>query len=100
MFLKDFHTLQSVLSLLYFFISSLNGFLYGVNSFVHAASNGFLTNEIEGVVSTRKDINEILENVEDKNKRLTGLVNKYLKLCSEENIESAAPSWSKIGGAG
>ena len=46
-----------------------------------------LTNEIEGVVSTRKDINEILENVEDKNKRLTGLVNKYLKLCSEENID-------------
>lgn len=48
LFLEDFHTLQSVLSLLYFFISSLNGFLYGVNSFVHAASNGFLTNEIEG----------------------------------------------------
>lgn len=46
-----------------------------------------LTNEIEGVVSTRKDINEILENVEDKNKRLTGLVNKYLNLCSEENID-------------
>ena len=46
-----------------------------------------LTNEIEGVVSTRRDINEILENVEDKNKRLTGLVNKYLKLCSEENID-------------
>lgn len=46
-----------------------------------------LTNEIEGVVSTRKDINEILENVEYKNKRLTGLVNKYLKLCSEENID-------------
>lgn len=46
-----------------------------------------LTNEIEGVVSTRKDINEILENVEDKNKRLTCLVNKYLKLCSEENID-------------
>ena len=46
-----------------------------------------LTNEIEGVVSTRKDINEILENVEDKNKRLTGLVNKYLKLCSGENID-------------
>lgn len=46
-----------------------------------------LTNEIEGVVSTRKDINEILENTENKNKRLTGLVNKYLKLCSEENID-------------
>lgn len=46
-----------------------------------------LTNEMEGVVSTRKDINEILENVEDKNKRLTGLVNKYLNLCSEENID-------------
>ncbi len=46
-----------------------------------------LTNEIEGVVSTRKDINEILENVENKNKRLTGLVNKYLKLCNEENID-------------
>lgn len=46
-----------------------------------------LTNEIEGVVSTRKDISEILENVEDKNKRLTGLVNKYLNLCSEENID-------------
>lgn len=46
-----------------------------------------LTNEMEGVISKRKDINEILENVEDKNKRLTGLVNKYLNLCSEENID-------------
>ena len=29
----------------------------------------------------------VLTNVEDKNKRLTGLVNKYLNLCSEENID-------------
>lgn len=46
-----------------------------------------VTNEIEGVVSKRKDINGILENVKDKNKRLTGLVNKYLKLSSKENID-------------
>lgn len=46
-----------------------------------------LTNEMEGVISKRKDINGILENVKDKNKRLTGLVNKYLKLCSKENID-------------
>ena len=45
-----------------------------------------LTSEIPRI-ALQRDINEILENVEDKNKRLTGLVNKYLKLCSEENID-------------
>lgn len=45
-----------------------------------------MTNEIEGVISTRKDISEILEKAgkSDKHKRLDGLVNKYEKLNSDE----------------
>lgn len=36
------------------------------------------TNEIEGVLSTRKDINNILESINVKNKeRLVGIINKY-----------------------
>lgn len=48
-----------------------------------------LTNEIEGVVSTRRDITEVIENVKTTNnhKRLIGLINKYLKLNSEEELE-------------
>lgn len=47
-----------------------------------------LTNEIEGVISTRRDINEILENVKhtEEHKRLLGLVNKYMKLNSDETL--------------
>ena len=47
-----------------------------------------LTNEIEGVISTRRDINEILENVKntEEHKRLIGLVNKYMRLNSDEKI--------------
>lgn len=41
-----------------------------------------LTNSIEGVNSTRRDITEVLENLktQDKRKRFSGLVNKYLML--------------------
>ncbi|MGN1318182.1 MAG: Fic family protein [Lachnospirales bacterium] len=48
-----------------------------------------LTNEMEGVISTRRDINEILEDVKhtEKHKRLLGLVNKYLKLNSDEKLQ-------------
>lgn len=47
-----------------------------------------LTNEIEGVISTRKDISEIFENVgkSDRHKRLNGLVNKYMKLAGDESL--------------
>lgn len=47
-----------------------------------------LTNEIEGVISTRRDINEILEDVKhtEEHKRLLGLVNKYMKLNSDEKL--------------
>ncbi|MDO4301081.1 MAG: Fic family protein [Clostridia bacterium] len=47
-----------------------------------------LTNEIEGVISTRRDINEILENVKhtEDHRRLLGLVNKYMKLNSDEKL--------------
>ena len=45
-----------------------------------------MTNEIEGVISTKKDISEILERVgkSNKHKRLYGLVNKYQKLDEDE----------------
>lgn len=47
-----------------------------------------LTNEIEGVISTKKDVFAILESTEyeDKHKRLLGLVTKYLKLNTEDNL--------------
>lgn len=49
-----------------------------------------LTNGIEGVISTRKDIGDILDNVpsrsKEKNERLSGLVHKYLKLQKGEKI--------------
>lgn len=47
-----------------------------------------MTNEIEGVVSTRKEINEILNDKtnENKRRRLYGLVKKY-ELLTEEDIE-------------
>ena len=47
-----------------------------------------MTNEIEGVVSTRKEINEILNDKtnENKKRRLYGLVKKY-ELLMEEDIQ-------------
>ena len=47
-----------------------------------------MTNEIEGVISTRKEINEILNDKtnENKKRRLYGLVKKY-ELLMEEDIE-------------
>lgn len=47
-----------------------------------------MTNEIEGVYSTRKEINDILDNLKNKNKRdrLYGLVKKY-ELLLNENIK-------------
>ena len=46
-----------------------------------------MTNEIEGVISTRKEINEILNDKtnENKKRRLYGLVKKY-ELLMEEDI--------------
>jgi len=48
-----------------------------------------LTNDIEGVYSTRKEIKELINPIGDlKNKkRLHGLVNKYIMLSQEENIK-------------
>lgn len=47
-----------------------------------------MTNEIEGVISTRKEINEILNDktYENKKRRLYGLVKKY-ELLMEEDIQ-------------
>lgn len=46
------------------------------------------TNEIEGVHSTRKEISSIIENPSSQ-KRFHGIVNKYLKLSEETEIEKA-----------
>ena len=50
-----------------------------------------LTNEIEGVRSTRREINEIIEDSKGKNEkqreRLYGLVQKYMRLMSGEKID-------------
>lgn len=47
-----------------------------------------LTNEIEGVISTRQDVFEALEaqKYNDKNKRLYGLVKRYQKLKDNEDL--------------
>lgn len=46
-----------------------------------------MTNEIEGIISTRKEINDILNDKENLNKnRLYGLVKKY-ELLTQEDIE-------------
>ncbi len=45
------------------------------------------TNQIEGVVSTRKDINDLIKEIENKSKaknRFEGIVNKYFLLNKEE----------------
>lgn len=47
-------------------------------------------NSIEGVISTRKEINEIIEDIKLKNnkqKRLQGIINKYIMLANQENIK-------------
>lgn len=48
-----------------------------------------MTNEIEGVNSTRKEINDILNDKENKdtNKRLYGIVKKYEMLLGNEDID-------------
>ena len=48
------------------------------------------SNSIEGVVSTRKEISEILEDIEsknDKHKRFTGIINRYLMLLNDDDIK-------------
>lgn len=48
------------------------------------------SNSIEGIVSTRKEISEILEDIEsknDKNKRFKGIINRYYMLLSDSNIK-------------
>lgn len=46
-----------------------------------------LTNEIEGVRSTRKEIEDAIDSIKnDKNARFKGLVDKYFKLISNEMI--------------
>lgn len=47
------------------------------------------SNSIEGIVSTRKEISEILEDIEsknDKNKRFKGIINRYYMLLSDSSI--------------
>lgn len=52
-----------------------------------------LTNEIEGVRSTRREIGEVLEGLAKKDKygRFYGIVDKYLALKNQENISLAKP---------
>lgn len=45
------------------------------------------TNELEGVASTRKEINDILENKVKGNSRLLGIVNKYALLLTDNDIK-------------
>lgn len=48
------------------------------------------TNQIEGIISTRKDINDVIEDVEKKsikNNRLEGIVNRYKLLLEEKCLE-------------
>lgn len=47
-----------------------------------------ITNEIEGVNSTRREISEVLDSLaeKDRHKRFHGLVQKYLMLCSGKDI--------------
>lgn len=48
-----------------------------------------LTNNIEGIHSTRKEISQVLSNLskEDKHKRFSGLVKKYRIFMSDENVD-------------
>lgn len=52
-----------------------------------------LTNNIEGVHSTRKEISEILQDLSKNNKRerFVGLVNKYVLLMKNENLSLQIP---------
>ena len=52
-----------------------------------------LTNEIEGVQSTRKEIRELIDDVKGhkERKRLYGLVQKYLMLSQREHIQLKTP---------
>lgn len=52
-----------------------------------------ITNEIEGVNSTRREISEILDRLEsdDKRGRFRGLVQKYLMLCGGREIPVRTP---------
>ncbi len=47
-----------------------------------------LTNKVEGVYSTKKDIEDILQNLSktDKNKRFFGIVSKYYHLMTDEQV--------------
>lgn len=57
-----------------------------------------MTNDIEGVISTRKEINEILEDLSGKKKgnRLYGLVKKYEMLTEEEIVLNNCTDIRKI----
>ena len=47
------------------------------------------TNQIEGIISTRKDINNVIEDIEkksNKNNRLDGIVNRYKLLLDEKHL--------------
>lgn len=45
-----------------------------------------LTNSIEGVYSTRREIGDLLDNPKAKSKRFVGLVKKYVVLTGENHI--------------
>lgn len=52
-----------------------------------------LTNEIEGVISTRKEVELAFEALRknDKNKRFQGIVSKYVSLLSDDDIPMRSP---------
>ena len=60
-----------------------------INSYIIKSLKGeiALTNEIEGVRSTRKEIEDAIDSIKnDKNARFKGLADKYFKLISNETI--------------
>lgn len=73
---------------LYYIINELPGIAIGQYTRFLLVNEINITNEIEGVRSTRKEINEIIDtnSKTDKNERLFNLVKKYSKLQSGEEI--------------
>ena len=53
------------------------------------------TNEIKGIISTRKEIRDILDDIASKDReksRFKGIVNKYKKLLEEETVQLKTPT--------
>ena len=59
-----------------------------LNQYIHKCliDEIVLTNSIEGVYSTRKEIGDLLDNPKAKSKRFVGLVKKYIALTDERHL--------------